>query len=272
MEVTRAGQQLHVALDGLARTWSSPDAILIQHGVGRSGAFFGHWVPLLSARYQVVRPDLRGHGRSGDPGAGYVWQVSDLVADTLAVMDALELEKVHFIGESAGGVLGLALAAFHPERVHTVTALSSPLAIPQSNLDNLVGETGHASMQAALRAMSLADWTRAQFESGGLVRLNECHEEWVVSQWCRNRVHVLTGIMAMLPGIDLEALLPKITVPALFLAPTRSPLTNVEQQGRMAKMAPQGLMRPIRGSAHEIYVDCGPQCITEILSFLEGAA
>lgn len=262
-------QNLYYMFDDFTDPWIAADTVWIQHGVGRHGGFFRHWVPPLARRFRIIRPDLRGHGQSFDPGPAYRWSADDLLSDMLRLMDALHVEKMHFIGESAGGVLGLSLAARHPDRFLSVTALSSPLAIPHANLNQLVKATGHASMEEALRSLSLADWTRAQFESGGLTALDPAHAEWVVGQWSRNKVANLWGIMSVLPGLDLAAMLPSIKVPVLLLAPTRSPLTGVAQQKQMAAMIPAARAEAIDGRAHEIYVDKSDACIAAFTRFVD---
>jgi len=64
----------------------------------------------------VLLYDLRGHGRSERPATGYT--VEDLTADLLAILDAVDVrEPVGVVGNSFGGLLAVALAAAHPDRV-----------------------------------------------------------------------------------------------------------------------------------------------------------
>jgi pimeloyl-ACP methyl ester carboxylesterase len=53
---------------------------------------------------------MRGHGQSADPGPAYVWSVEDLLNDMKGFLDALGLQQVHYVGESVGGILGIAFA------------------------------------------------------------------------------------------------------------------------------------------------------------------
>ena len=64
----------------------------------------------------VICYDLRGHGMSERPPTGY--SVDTLVADLAALLDALEITRpVDIVGNSFGGLLALAFAAKHPDRV-----------------------------------------------------------------------------------------------------------------------------------------------------------
>jgi len=75
------------------------------------------WLPVadaLSTRYRLILPDLRGHGRSDQPGD---YSVELMEADVLGFLDALQLDRVDLIGHSMGGLVGYLLAGDHPERV-----------------------------------------------------------------------------------------------------------------------------------------------------------
>ena len=61
-------------------------------------------VPALADRYRVLRFDKRGHGGSGTTPAPY--SIPQLADDTVALLDALKIDKVHFIGLSMGGMIG----------------------------------------------------------------------------------------------------------------------------------------------------------------------
>ena len=92
---------------------------MIQHGLGRNSRFWYHWVPLLARHYRVIRRDLRGHGQSADPGPNHTWSVEELLTDMKGFLDALNLDRVHYVGESIGGLLGIACAVRWPERFNT---------------------------------------------------------------------------------------------------------------------------------------------------------
>jgi pimeloyl-ACP methyl ester carboxylesterase len=72
----------------------------------------------------VLCYDLRGHGLSERPRTGY--SIPDSVADLVGVLDALSIdEPVHLVGNSYGGVIGLAFAIAHPERTASLVLLEA---------------------------------------------------------------------------------------------------------------------------------------------------
>ena len=109
---------LHYKIDDFTDPWKKPATILLQHGYGRSGRFWYSWVPYLSRFFRVVRLDLRGFGLSPvdfDPYTGIT--LANHADDVVALLDALEIESMHYCGESFGGILGMVLAAQHPAQL-----------------------------------------------------------------------------------------------------------------------------------------------------------
>src|ERR1700754_1066658 len=58
---------LYYDVDDYTAPWRNAPYLVLQHGYGRSGRFWYSWVPYLARFYKVVRPDLRGLGRSAAP-------------------------------------------------------------------------------------------------------------------------------------------------------------------------------------------------------------
>ncbi len=99
---------------------AAPPVLLL----GSLGSNLHMWDPqihALAARHRVIAVDHRGHGDSPAPAGPYT--MADLGGDIVALLDALGLDAVHFVGLSLGGAVGQWLAAHHPQRVHTLTVL-----------------------------------------------------------------------------------------------------------------------------------------------------
>lgn len=109
----------HVEHDG-ARIWyascgSGPPVVMLHGGLGHSGNW-GYQVPaLVSAGYQAVLIDSRGHGRSTRDARPFSYEL--MASDVLAVMDALGLEKAAVVGWSDGACTGLILGTIARGRI-----------------------------------------------------------------------------------------------------------------------------------------------------------
>jgi pimeloyl-ACP methyl ester carboxylesterase len=107
------------------------DAVVLIHGLGANLAFWFMSIGrTLARRYRIITYDLRGHGASAMPRRGY--QLSDMVADLLVLLDHLGVQRAHIVGHSFGARVGLAFTVTHPERVATLTVADTQLRCLQA--------------------------------------------------------------------------------------------------------------------------------------------
>jgi pimeloyl-ACP methyl ester carboxylesterase len=99
--------------------------VLLLHGFPDSSHLWRHQVrALVDAGYRAIAPDLRGFGDSDRPADVRAYGVRHSVADVLAVLDALGLERTHVVAHDWGAAVGWALAGFASERVDRFAVLS----------------------------------------------------------------------------------------------------------------------------------------------------
>jgi pimeloyl-ACP methyl ester carboxylesterase len=99
------------------------EPVLLLHGWPQHWQAWGKLIPLLSAHHRVLCPDLRGFGWSDAPRGGY--DTASLVADVLALLDALELDRVLVIGHELGGRVAFHLCLRAPDRVRRLVTLNA---------------------------------------------------------------------------------------------------------------------------------------------------
>lgn len=100
-------------------------AVVLLHGFPDTGRMWRHQVPaLVDAGFRVVVPDNRGYGRSDKPTDVGAYAIPFLAGDVLGVLDQLEIERAHLVGHDWGAAVAWATAAFAPERVDHLVALS----------------------------------------------------------------------------------------------------------------------------------------------------
>lgn len=104
--------------------------VLLNHSILTSSAIWRRQAALLAGRgFRVVCLDARGHGMS--PASPAPYAMDELVADNIAVLDALGIDRVHFIGVSQGGMTGLGLGARRPERVASLCVIAARADAPE---------------------------------------------------------------------------------------------------------------------------------------------
>lgn len=109
------GVKLHYLIQGKG------EPVVLIHGLHASAQ--RNWVLPgvfgdLAAHYQVIAPDMPGHGKSDRPtdDDAYGTQMAD---DVVALLDHLKIDKAHIAGYSMGGMVTVKLMARHPERVRS---------------------------------------------------------------------------------------------------------------------------------------------------------
>jgi pimeloyl-ACP methyl ester carboxylesterase len=104
------------------------EPVLLLHGFPQTAACWTRLTGALAgAGYRVLAPDQRGYSPGARPGAVRDYRMAELVADVLALADrARVVGPIHLVGHDWGGMVAWHLAARHPERVATLTAVSTP--------------------------------------------------------------------------------------------------------------------------------------------------
>jgi 3-oxoadipate enol-lactonase len=121
MDVELNGARIHYERSG-----SGFPLLLIHAGIADSRM----WEPQAEAfanHFDMVRPDLRGFGDSELPPGPY-----SMVADLIALLDHLKIDRAHVVGCSMGGTVAIDLALKHPERVKKLVLVAS--GVSGSNL------------------------------------------------------------------------------------------------------------------------------------------
>jgi pimeloyl-ACP methyl ester carboxylesterase len=101
--------------------------VVLLHGFPQDATAFAAVADQLHpAGLRTLAPDQRGYSPGARPSGRAAYRLRDLTADVLALLDAAGLGSAHVVGHDWGGVVAWALAAWHPERVRTLSALSVP--------------------------------------------------------------------------------------------------------------------------------------------------
>src|SRR3954453_17931799 len=103
------------------------DVVVLLHGYPENRTSWRAVTPLLTAAgYRVLSPDQRGYSPRARPKRRRDYRITELVEDIAALVDASGADKVHLVGHDWGGAVAWAFASLHPERLHTVSSLTTP--------------------------------------------------------------------------------------------------------------------------------------------------
>lgn len=202
----------------------------------------------LSRKHRVIRPELRGIGKSSVPDGPYLMEV--LAADVATALDALGIEAAAIVGHSLGGYVALAFARMFTERV-------SHLGLVCSRLAEDTPERAAARRELADRA----EWTASSRE------IVEAYlPQMIASQTTRERPDIAARIKeiadridpnaaaAMLRGMALRApaddIAADLDVPTLVVAGGNDLLLSLEEARSIADAFPRGRLIVCERSGH----------------------
>ncbi len=103
------------------------DPVLLLHGFPQHAGSWDRVAPVLhGAGLRTLAPDQRGYSPGARPTGRRAYLLRELVDDVRALLDAARLERAHVVGHDWGAMVAWGLAAWHPDRVSTLTAVSVP--------------------------------------------------------------------------------------------------------------------------------------------------
>lgn len=116
-----------LVLDAVATGPADGEVVLLLHGFPQTSWSWRHvWPALAGAGFRVVAPDQRGYSPDARPLGLEHYRMASLVADALAVLDAVGAVSAHVVGHDWGAAVAWHVAGRHPARVRTLTAVSVP--------------------------------------------------------------------------------------------------------------------------------------------------
>lgn len=188
--------------------------ILLVGGLLTTHRIWDGLVERLGASWRLVRYDLRGHGDT--TAIGGACSMTQLANDALAVLDALGIERAHFIGTSLGGMIGQHLGARHSHRLLSLTLANTAAvqAMPQAWQQRI--EAACAGGLQPLVEATLQRWFAPECMAGqpGLVAL-------VRQEALKTSVDGFVGCASAVRDLAQADLLPVIPVPTLVIAGSR---------------------------------------------------
>ena len=202
----RDGIALNVTVEGPA----DAPTILFAHSIGCDHTLWDHQAAALRDRYRIIRYDARGHGQSDAPDGDYTIEM--LAGDALAILDALEVERIHLCGLSLGGTLGQWLALHAPQRL-----LSLALCDTAARLGTVEGwqqraDTALDAGMAALVDMSMTRFFSDEFHSRDPEAVDRFRATFLATP-----AQGFAGCCAVLRDEDFTADLGRIALPTLVL-------------------------------------------------------
>jgi pimeloyl-ACP methyl ester carboxylesterase len=210
-------------------------SLLLVHGLGTSGAVFAPLIPLLSQHYQLIIPDLRGHGHSRRLPLPISRE--QLVEDLEGLLNLLGIISCAAIGHDDGCALVQMLAQRNPAAVDSLGFISGYARKSRNPLRNasetawwLLGSRAMAERNARLARAPEAQYVRS------LMREND-----------GSRV---AAVAHTLQYFDSSAWLAQLKVPSCVVVGDSDAASRRQQSQELARLLPLAQLQVLAGAGH----------------------
>jgi pimeloyl-ACP methyl ester carboxylesterase len=266
-QFVRVGSQLvHVEQAGQG------EPVVLLHGFGASTYSWRKVIPALSASHRAVAIDLNGFGYTERPKDLAAYTREGQAALVLGVLDALGIDRAHFVGHSYGGGLSLYLASIHPERFRTLVLVdSSAPTYSDDRRSRLASSRPFANLflrAVALRPAMVRRSLKASFFDGSLITpgLVQAYLDRVRIEGAEDAFYGLT-VPRRLPGFKVA--LDKIRVPTLAVWGAEDHLISLATGRRSVARIPGSEFVVIERCGHLPMEEKPEALLAALLSFLE---
>ncbi|MFC1822521.1 3-oxoadipate enol-lactonase [Thermodesulfobacteriota bacterium] len=219
--------------------------IMFSHSLGSNRLMWEPQMEAFRARYQVLRYDTRGHGNSEAPEGAYT--LDQLGADAVGLLDALGIEKVHWVGLSMGGMIGQNVALNHPERLLSLALCDTAAAIPEEArplFQERMDTARKAGMQALVQE-TLERWFTPPFvarKSQEVERIRKCLLETPLAGFI--------GCTEAIKTLNYMERLSEIQMPTLIIVGEEDPGTPVAVARAMHERIAGSILTVLPSAAH----------------------
>ena len=251
-------------------TFGEGETILLIAGLGACAKVWFRQIPYLSRSYQVLAFDNRGAGASDKPDVPY--SMGMLAADTVGLLDALDIEKAHVYGVSMGGMIAQELALRHPERVTTIvlggtTCGGDERILPSTETIALLFDPERWERLAPdERTRGSLPFNLSQAFIEGNPDLIEEYVAMVAENspppyaYARQREAVITH--------NTCDRLPMISVPTLVISGSADRQVPVDNSTLLASRIPGAELVILEGMGHGFFIEAAEEASRAILGFL----
>lgn len=241
--------------------------VLLLHGLSGVADVWQPTVDELPVDHNIIAIDQRGHGESHPTTGGYA--IGAFVADTLAAIESLGLERPHLAGHSMGARVAIAFAAKHPALIRSVTIVDIGPEQWKENWESTLEAFGkmpqHFESEEA--AIAYASRGREMSESAKHIFLARLRPENGGSLTWRADMNALNATVRLHRSRNYWREWESITAPTLMIRGGESRELRPNVYEKMRTMFPSATYKELDGVGHNIPLIAPGQLASELTAF-----
>ena len=260
MLIKANGIQINYELSGK----KGAPVVALSHSLGSSLVMWNPQMDSLEPHFQVLRYDIRGHGKSDAPAEPYTLEL--LGNDAIGLLDALGIDKVHWVGLSMGGMIGQCLALNHPHRLRSLALCDTSAMIPKD------AQPIWKERIKTLRDKGvgpLLQETMERWFTPSFLILNSPMLSIIREQFLATSVEGYIGCVEAIRKLNYLDRLAEIKIPTLILVGQDDPGTPVSASKAMHERIPNSRLVILRSAHHLSNVEQSEAFNTAVIEFLK---
>jgi len=226
MKTEANGIQINYELSGR----DGAPVVMLSHSLASSMVMWNPQLDLMASHFKVLRYDMRGHGGSEAPENAYTLEL--LAEDAIALLDALGIDTVHFVGLSIGGMIGQGLALNYGSRLKSLVLCDTSAIMPDEAQPILQGRIAAARKEGM---PGQVDDTLERWFTPGYLKENPPEVEMIRKQVLATPLAGYIGCSQALRGLNYLDRLSEIKLPTLIIVGEEDPGTPVAASEAMQK-------------------------------------
>ncbi|MBG6233662.1 3-oxoadipate enol-lactonase [Pedobacter sp. CAN_A7] len=240
-------------------TFGHDKTIIFSNSLGTDLSMWEYQMDILSHHFNVLRLDTRGHGQSDINQ--HVLSIADLGTDIIDLMDALDLDKVHFCGLSMGGLVGQWLGINHSQRFEKII-----LSNTAAKIGNESGWNDRISQVAAHGLHSILSGTAERWFTSAFRASYPEVETDILARFEKTSLQGYIACCAAVRDADFMEQLYDLEVPTLIISGVQDQVTTVADGKLLQKRIPVARHVSL-DAAHLSNVECAEEFAKHILHF-----
>jgi 3-oxoadipate enol-lactonase len=238
--------------------------IVLSHSLASSLVMWNPQMDALNPHFQVLRYDIRGHGKSDVTPGPYTLEL--LAEDVIGLLDALDIDRVHFVGLSIGGMIGQSLALNHIHRLRSLALCDSASVIPQEAQpiwQERINKTLSKGMEAQV------DETMERWFTPSFFKQSSPMLEIIRKQILTTPVLGYIGCAEAIRKLNYLDQLSKIKIPTLIMVGEDDPGTPVSASEAMHKRLSNSKLVILPSARHLSNIEQAEAFNATLLKFLK---
>jgi 3-oxoadipate enol-lactonase len=199
------------------------ETIIFSNSLGTDFSMWDNVVQHLAKKINVLRYDTRGHGQSSLTPHFEKLSIADLGKDVLALLDHLQLEKVHFCGLSMGGLIGQWLGINASNRFKTIT-----IANTAAKIGNEEGWNSRIALVKNEGFENLSKATEERWFTENFRKNSPDTVATIINKFKLNDRNGYTANCGAIRDADFRLELSQIECPILIITGDKDEVTNIE--------------------------------------------